>query len=73
MNKRQRNEKKEKNTHSKFTYNNLKRESKHLVIENVMDFINKKIAIVYDGNIGDGLFKKTIDEIESRSKEEFKC
>ena len=41
MNKRQRNEKKEKNTHSKFTYNNLKRESKHLVIENVMDFINK--------------------------------
>ena len=66
MNKRQRNEKKEKNTHSKFTYNNLKRESKHLVIENVMDFINKKIAIVYDGNIGDGLFKKQLMKLNQK-------
>ena len=68
MNKRQRNEKKEKNTHSKFTYNNLKRESKHLVIENVMDFINKKIAIVYDGNIGDGLFKKQLMKLNQDQK-----
>jgi hypothetical protein len=68
MNKRQRTEKKGKNTHSKFTYNNLKRESKHLVIENVMDFINKKIEIVYDGKIGDGLFKKQLLKLNQDQK-----
>ena len=56
-NKRERSEKKEKNPRSKFSYNNLIRETKHLVIENVMNFINKKINEVYEGNIGDGLFK----------------
>ena len=52
--------KKTKNPHTKFSYDNLKRKCKHLVIENVMDFINKKINEVYQGNIGDGLFKKQL-------------
>ena len=67
-NKRQRNEKKEKNPQSKYSYNNLKRETKHLVIENVMDFINKKINEVYQGNIGDGLFKKQLMKLNQEQK-----
>ena len=67
-NKRQRNEKKEKNPQSKFSYNNIKRENKQLVIENVMDFINKKINEVYEGNIGDGLFKKRLMKLKKKKK-----
>ena len=67
-NKRQRKEKKEKNPQSKFSYNNLKRETKHLVIENVMDFINQKISEVYQGNIGDGLFKKQLMKLNQEQK-----
>ena len=60
--------KKEKNPQSKFSYNNSKRETKHLVIENVMDFINKKINEVYQGNIGDGLFKKQLMKLNQEQK-----
>ena len=67
-NKRERSEKKEKNPRSKFSYNNLIRETKHLVIENVMNFINKKINEVYEGNIGDGLFKKQLMKLNQEQK-----
>lgn len=60
--------KKEKKPHTKFSYDNLKRECKHLVIENVMDFINEKINIAYDGNIGDGLFKKQLMKLNQEQK-----
>ena len=66
--KRPRNTKKEKKPHTKFSYDNLKRECKHLVIENVMDFINEKINIVYDGNIGEGLFKKQLMKLNQEQK-----
>ena len=66
--KRARNTKKEKKPHTKFSYDNLKRECKHLVIENVMDFINEKINIVYDGNIGEGLFKKQLMKLNQEQK-----
>lgn len=60
--------KKGKKPHTKFSYDNLKRECKHLVIENVMDFINEKINIAYDGNIGDGLFKKQLMKLNQEQK-----
>ena len=60
--------KKEKKPHTRFSYDNLKRECKHLVIENVMDFINEKINIAYDGNIGDGLFKKQLMKLNQEQK-----
>lgn len=66
--KRPKNTKKEKKPHTKFSYDNLKRECKHLVIENVMDFINEKINIAYDGNIGDGLFKKQLMKLNQEQK-----
>ena len=66
--KRPKNPRKEKKPHTKFSYDNLKRECKHLVIENVMDFINEKINIVYDGDIGDGLFKKQLMKLNQEQK-----
>ena len=66
--KRPKKPKKERKPHTKFSYDNLKRECKHLVIENVMDFINEKINIVYDGNIGDGLFKKQLMKLNQEQK-----
>jgi hypothetical protein len=66
--KRPKNPKKEKKPHTKFSYDNLKRECKHLVIENLMDFINEKINIVYDGDIGDGLFKKQLMKLNQEQK-----
>ena len=66
--KRPKNTKKEKKPHTKFSYDNLKRECKHLVIENVMNFINEKINITYDGNIGEGLFKKQLMKLNQEQK-----
>ena len=59
---------KEKKPHTKYSYDNLKRECKHLVIENVMEFINEKINIAYDGNIGSGLFKKQLMKLNQEQK-----
>ena len=44
----------------KLRNDNLKRKCKHLVIENVLQFINNKIFEVYKGNIGDGLLIKKL-------------
>ena len=53
---------------SKFTFDNLKRKSKHLVIENAMDFINKKIKEAYNGNIGEGIIKKELVKLNQTQK-----
>ena len=52
--------KKNKNRHTKYSYDNLKRECKHLVIENVLSFVNRKILEAYNGNIGEGILKKEL-------------
>ena len=54
--------------HTKYSYDNLKRECKHLVIENVMKFINNKIYEVYEGNIDNGLLKKKLLKINQAQK-----
>ena len=54
--------------HTKYTYDNLKRECKHLVIENVMIFINKKIYEVYNGDVGDGITKKQLVKLNQEQK-----
>ena len=48
------------------------RECKHLVIENIIKFINEKIYEAYDGNIGEGLFKKVILKLNQKQKKESK-
>ena len=46
--------------HTKYSFDNLKRECKHLVIESVLKFINNKISEVYEtrycGNINISIF-----------------
>ena len=66
--KRQRETNKSEKTHNKFSEDNLKRVCKHLVIENVMKFLNKKIYDAYDGNIGDGILKKELVKLEQSQK-----
>jgi len=60
--------KKTKNPHTKFSYDNLKRKCKHLVIENAMIFLNKKIKKAYNGNIGEGLVKKELVKLNQSQK-----
>ena len=54
--------------HTKYSYDNLKRECKHLVIENLMKFINQKIYEAYEGNIGNGLTKKKLFKLNQSQK-----
>ena len=56
--------------HSKFGYDNLKRKCKHLVIENLMKFINNKIYLSYKGNIGCGLLKKELVKLNQKQKKD---
>ena len=67
-NKRNDNNKKQSSKHTKYSYDNLKRECKHLVIENVMKFINNKIYEVYEGNIDNGLLKKKLLKLNQAQK-----
>lgn len=46
-------------THDKYSDDNLRRKCKHLVLQNVMKFINEKIEEIY-GNIGYGIAMKKI-------------
>ena len=57
-----------KKPHTKYTIDNLRRACKHLVIENVMKFINKKIYDAYKGNIGDGILKKELVKLNQSQK-----
>ena len=57
-----------KEKHTKFSYDNLKRECKHLVIENILIFINNKIFEVYEGNIGKGLLIKKLYKLNQTQK-----
>jgi hypothetical protein len=46
--------------HNKFSDDNLRIKCKTLVLKNVMDFINKKIKIIYNGAIGISILKKEL-------------
>ena len=61
-------EKKAIKTHSKYSYDNLKRKCKHLIIENVMKFVNKKIYEEYNGNLNKGIFKKELVKLNQSQK-----
>ena len=61
-------DKESKKKHTKFSSDNLKRECKHLVIENVLKFINNKIFEAYEGNIDNGLLKKKLMKLNQSQK-----
>ena len=70
LNKKRKNDsyKKPTNHRSKYSYDNLKRECKHLVIENAMSFVNKKIFEEYNGNIGEEINKKKLYKLNQNQK-----
>lgn len=59
---------KSKKKHTKFSYDNLKNKCKHLVIENLMKFLNDKINEAYEGKIGNGLTIKKLLKMNQSQK-----
>ena len=62
------NNKKTEVKHTKYYYDSLKRKCKHLVIDNVMQFINNKIYEEYDGKIDNGITKKKLMKLNQSQK-----
>ena len=48
------------NRHNKFSDDNLRRKCKHLVLNSAMEFLNKKIFDLYEGHIGNNIYRKEI-------------
>ena len=49
--------------HNKYLSDSLIRKSKQIVMESLIEFINKKIKLAYKGKIGDGILKKELKKI----------
>lgn len=54
--------------HNKFSDDNLRRKCKHILMKNLMIFINKKIYDLYEGKIGSGLMKKELQTLNQKQK-----
>lgn len=54
--------------HDKFVDDNVRRKCKHLILDSIREFINQKIYLIYDGNIGKNIFKKEILILNNRQK-----
>ena len=54
--------------HNKYSDDNLRRKCKHYIIKSLLDFINSQIKIVYEGKIGNGIFKKELQTINQSQK-----
>ena len=54
--------------HNKYSDDNLRRKCKHLLLKNLMNFINRKIIILYDNDIGQGILKKELQTINGNQK-----
>ena len=54
--------------HNKYSEDNIIRKIKHLVLNGTMRLINKKIYDIYQGNIGNGIFKKELLFINQKQK-----
>ena len=54
------NKESKKMKHDKFTDDNLRKKCKYLLINNLMIFINKKIYSIYQGNIGNNIYRKEL-------------
>ena len=57
-----------KNEHNKYSDDNIRRKCKHLVLKSLLEFINNKINKIYNGNIGNGIFKKELQTINQSQK-----
>ena len=59
---------KEESERNKFSDDNLRRKCKHLVLKYAQNFINNKIKIIYNGNIGNGILRKELQTINHFQK-----
>ena len=59
---------KETGEHNKFSDDNLRRKIKHIIIDELMKFINNKICEIYDNNIGHGIFEKRLLIMNQKQK-----
>ena len=50
----------EQGKHTKFSDDNLRRKCKHLILDNVMNFINETLKNIYKNNIGQGMLVKKL-------------
>ena len=58
----------EEGIHDKYADDNLRRKVKHIVLKEILEFINKKIYEKYNGNIGKGLAMKKLHIINQKQK-----
>ena len=58
----------EDSEHNKFSDDHLRRKCKHLVLKYALIFINNKIKDIYNGNIGNGIFRKELKTINQFQK-----
>ena len=54
--------------HNKFSDDNLRRKVKHLLLDDLINFINNKIYKIYNGQIGNGIFIKKLLTLNQRQK-----
>ena len=57
-----------KEKHNKFSDDNIIKKCKHLVLKNLLDFLNNQIKTAYNGNIGKGSLKKELKNINNSQK-----
>ena len=58
----------EKSAHTKYSDDNIRRKCKHLVLKSLLEFINEKIYKMYNGNIGNGIFRKELQTMNQSQK-----
>ena len=61
-------ENKNKYEHNKYSDDNIRRKCKHLVLKHLLEFLNYKIRNIYNGNIGNGIFKKELQILNQSQK-----
>lgn len=60
-----------KNTQSsKYNYENIKRKVKHILLECIINFLNKKLREIYNSKIGKGIVQKQFKTLNQREKSE---
>lgn len=57
---------KPRNKHTKFSDDNIRRKCKCIILNYVKEFINKKLRQIYNNNIGNGIMKKKILDINKQ-------
>ena len=55
-------------SHNKYSPDNILRKCKHIILRQLMEFINHKIKEMYNGKIGNGIFKKELLTLNKEQK-----